>query len=339
MERAIMCPQCNAPLAPSRFARSVVCSYCGATVQLDSSSVSVTKFHDAFRVWNSPESYQITSWVSIGKSHWTLNKHIATGDVSDVYTGQRARWPTELAILKLLRDRKDRDLFDNEWNVLQALHRSEAPGADNFTMLIPQPITHGDISSGSHAGRRVHVFRWMSGFYYTFEDVLRAYPQGIPPRASIWIWRRILEVLSFIHNSGMVHGAVQPSHLLVQENEHGILLVGYSSAGRVGDKHRISSDRFESFHKLSKRPFSTLTPQLDLMLSAKCLAYILGGDPETGSLPTAVPKRLADVIRQIALGNSGSSGKENAWSIREELGIIANDVFGAPQFIPIVMPT
>jgi len=330
-----MCPQCNAPLAPSRFARSVVCSYCGATVQLDASIVSAARFHDAFRVWNSPESYQIPSWVSIGKSHWTLNKLIATGNVSDVYTGQRARWPTELATLKLLRDQKDRDLFDNEWNVLQALHRSNAQGADNFTMLIPQPITHGDISSGSHAGRRVHVFRWRSGFYYTFEDVLQAYPQGIPPRASIWIWRRILEILSFIHNSGMVHGAVLPSHLLTQENEHGILLVGYGSAGRFGDKHRVSSDRFGSFHKLAKRQFSTLAPQLDLMMSARCVVYVLGGDPETGSLPTAVPKRLADVIRQTALGNSG----EDAWSIREELGIIADEVFGAPQFIPIVMPT
>lgn len=335
MDRALMCPQCNAPLAPSRFARTVVCSYCGATVKLDTSSVSATKFHDAFRVWNSPESYQIPSWISIGKSNWTLNKHIATGEISDVYTGQRARWPTELAILKLLRDQKDRDLFENEWNVLQALHRSDAPGADNFTALIPQPITHGDISIGSHAGRRVHVFRWMSGFYYTFEDVLQAYPQGIPPRASIWIWRRILEVLFFIHNSGMVHGAVLPSHLLAQENEHGILLVGYGSAGQVGGKHHIGSGRFESFYKVLKQPISNLTPQLDIMMSAWCIIYILGGDPETGSLPTAVPKCLADVIRQTALGNSG----EDAWSIREELGDIANEIFGAPQFIPIVVPT
>jgi hypothetical protein len=174
----------------------------------------------------------------------------------------------------------------------------------------------------------------MSGFYYTFEDVLHAYPQGIPPRASIWIWRRILEVLFFIHNSGMVHGAVLPSHLLTQENEHGILLVGYGSAGRLGDKYHIIPDRFKSFHELSKGLNSTLSPELDLAMSARCVMYVLGGNPETGSLPTGVPKRLADVIRQIAFGNSG----EDAWSIREELGTIADEVFGAAQFIPIVMP-
>ena len=34
-----------------------------------------------------------------------------------------------------------------------------------------------------------------------------------------------------------------------------------------------------------------------------------------------------------------SSTREDAWTIREELGKIANEVFGAPQFVPIVMPS
>jgi primosomal protein N' len=49
MEHAIMCPQCNAPLAPHKFARSIVCPYCGATVRLDEASVSAAPFHEAFR--------------------------------------------------------------------------------------------------------------------------------------------------------------------------------------------------------------------------------------------------------------------------------------------------
>jgi len=168
--------------------------------------------------------------------------------------------------------------------------------------------------------------------------VLQAYPQGIPPRASIWVWRRILEVLTFIHNSGLIHGAILPSHLLVQDNEHGILLVGYGSAGRKGKKLRMSSKRFETFYELSNRSISTLSPQLDLILSARCIIAILGGNPGTGMLPTTVPKRLADIIQQIAFDESGASAREDPWTIREELGVIANEIFGAPEFIPIVMP-
>jgi LSD1 subclass zinc finger protein len=151
----MMCPQCNAPLAPPRFARSVVCAYCGTTVQLGEASVSAETFRKALRIWNSPASYQISSWISIGDSHWALHKCIANGNISDVYTGQRARWPTELAIIKLLRDHQDTALFDKEWEVLQLLQGSDAPGSDTFTTLLPQPIVRGNISAGLHVGQRL----------------------------------------------------------------------------------------------------------------------------------------------------------------------------------------
>jgi hypothetical protein len=339
MEHAIMCPQCSAPLAPHKFARSVVCSYCGTTVQLDETSVSAAIFHEAFRVWNSPANYGISAWVSIGSRHWAVEKLVAHGDISEVFTGRLARWPTELVILKFLRDHQDADLFDHEWDVLRKLQRSDARGADTFTTLLPRPIFHGNSTGGSFVGQRVSIFGWESGFYHTFEDVMRAYPQGINPRASVWVWRRILEILSFIHASGMVHGAILPRHLLVQENDHGVRMVGYSFAGRIGEKLRVGAHKNETFYPQPARSWSTLTEQLDLVLSARCIVAILGGDPASASLPASVPAQLAAIVRRIALSNPGSAVSQNAWTIREELGEIAGEVFGPPKFVPIVMPS
>jgi hypothetical protein len=339
MEHAIMCPQCNAPLAPHRFARSIVCSYCGTTVQLDEASVSAAIFHEALRIWDSPATYQIPVWVSIGTSHWKIDKLIAQGDISEVYTARRARWPTELAILKVLRERENTELFENEWDALQSLQRSEAAGADEFTRLIPQPIIHGDIMAGPQAGKRASLFRWASGFQFTFDEVMQAYPQGIPARASIWIWRRILEVLAFIHASGMVHGAVTPAHLLIQKNEHGVRLVGYSAAGKPGELLRTTSHGFESFYPQFPQSRTKLNAQADLAMSARCLVALLGGDPATATLPESVPAALAGVVQRIALSDPAGKANENAWDIREELGGIAEEVFGPPQFIPIVMPS
>jgi hypothetical protein len=335
MEHAVMCPQCNAPLTPHRFARSVVCSYCGATVELDETTVSAAQFHEAFRAWNSPTTYQISSWISIGNRHWALEKRIAQGDISDVYTARLARWPTELVIVKVLRDRRDAVRFDNEWQALQALHQSEAPGADSFTRLLPQPVVHGDIADGQFAGQRTSIYRWESGFYHTFEDVLRAYPQGIPPQASIWVWRRILEMLSFIHASGMAHGAVLPAHLLVQENDHGVRLVGYSFAGKFNNKLPPIPDQYHSFYPESVQ---TLTAQLDIVMSARCMAAVLGGTPETAALPKTVPAPLASIVQRTALASPASAAAQNAWSIREELGQLSRQVFGPSRFMPIVMP-
>ena len=242
-------------------------------------------------------------------------------------------------ILKILRDRKDIDRFDNEWDVLETLHKSDTTGADSFTMLIPQPVAHGDISSGMYAGKRVSIFRWISGFYHTFDAVIQAYQQGIPTRASIWIWRRILEVLSFIHTSGMVHGAVLPSHLLIQEMEHGVRLVGYDCSGHIGEKLRNAYQTFESFYPQSAQSRLTLTTQLDLTMSARCIIALLGGDPVTASLNTSVPAPLIRILQRVTRIEHTGKSSEDAWSIREELGDIAKQVYGAPQFIPIVMPS
>ena len=72
-------------------------------------------------------------------------------------------------------------------------------------------------------------------------------------------------------------------------------------------------------------------------MSARCMIAILGGNPQIGTLPKTVPSRLAKLMQQIA--EPVAATKADAWSLREELGAIAQEVFGAPQFIPIVMPS
>ncbi len=137
----------------------------------------------------------------------------------------------------------------------------------------------------------------------------------------------------------MAHGAVVPSNLLVQENEHGVRLVGYSRAGRLGEKLRTPSDKYQAFYPQPAQAWATLTAQLDLVMSARCIVAILGGNPATGSLPATVPSPLANIIQRIARAKPVDAAKEDIWAIREELGTIATQVFGPPQFIPIAMPS
>jgi len=338
MEHAIICPQCNAPLTPHRFARMAVCAYCGTTVQLDETSLSAAIFHESFRLWNTPTSYSFANCISLGERHWALERLIAHGSVADVYTARRARWPTELVLVKVLRDKRDGGIFDHEWNMLQSLQQSNAPGADLFLRLVPQPVLHGDISAGLMVAQRVSIFRWASGFYHTFEEIARGYPQGIPPQASIWVWRRILELLSFLHASGMVHGAVLPPHLLTQENEHGVRLVGYNNATLGGDSVRSVMAEYESYYPSTTLAKVGLSSGVDLIMSARCIISILGGDPVTGDLPATVPAPLAATIRRVALSSVADADRQDAWALREELGRLAGQVFGPPRFLPIMLP-
>lgn len=338
MERAIMCPQCNAPLTPHRFARSIVCAYCGATVFLEEETVSASKFHKAFQIWNAPETYGTGSYLSIGDNHWSIDRLLSTGETCDVYSGRRARWPTELVVLKVARKKQDASILEHEWDVLKVLKKSEAPGTETFSALLPQPVRHGLSTGGSFIGQPVNIFRWAGGFYHTAGDVINTYPQGIPPRASIWIWRRTLEILSFIHASNMAHGAIVPSHLLIQENDHGVRLIGFSRAGRNGEILRAAMPRDEQFYPVSSQMERKLSNQLDIVMSARCIIALLGGNPVDGSIPDSVPELLANTIRRTAMAKSDDADCQNAWALHEELGRMANKVFGPPKFIPIIMP-
>ncbi len=332
---ALMCPQCNAPLQPSRFARQVTCAYCGAVVQLGEPVIRREIFRQAFLEWNDPQSHSFTDYLSLGYHHWAPGGLLARGSSCDVYRAQRARWPSELVILKVLRDHKDAARLENEWQALQTLQGSRAPGAETFARRAPQPVLHGTVSGGIFAGQSVSLFRWEAGFHHTFEAVQRNYPQGIPPRASIWVWRRILETLSFIHNTGLVHGAILPPHLLVQQNDHGVRLVGYGCAGVSGQPLAVVQEAFAAYYPPGIKPGTPLSPALDLGMSARCLVGLLGGDPARLTLPASIPAPLATLLQRVA----HSPGAENAWALREELGHLSDQVFGAPQFNPIVMPS
>ena len=337
MERAIMCPQCNAPLTPHRFARTIVCAYCGTTVFLEKETISAGKFHDAFRIWNTPETYGTTSGISMGDNHWSIDRLLSAGENCDVYAGRRARWPTELVILKVARKKEDAPILEHEWEALKSLQASEASGAETFSALIPQPVRHGISTGGSHNGQMVNIYRWASGFYHTAGDVINAYPQGIPPRASIWIWRRILELLSFIHSSNMAHGAIVPSHLLIQENDHGVRLIGFSRAGQTGQSIEKAARQDEMYYPDTTQMERKLSNQLDIVMSARGIISLLGGNPSDGTIPDIVPELLSETIRRIAMAKSNDADCQNAWAIREELGLIANKVFGPPKFIPVNM--
>jgi hypothetical protein len=337
-ERALMCPQCNGPLSPGRFARSVVCSYCGATVTLDEASVEAARYRRAFADWDAPASHGLSSWLEVEKTRWAPGALVARGEISDVYAAIRARWPTERALAKVLRDAADQPLLDHEWAVLAEIRSRTPDSAAAMLARIPEPIAHGRVSAGAYAGRYVMVVHAASGFQHTLDDVRRAFPTGIPPQSSIWVWRRILEVLAFLHERDLAHGAVLPRHLLVETNEHGLRMVGFSAADRPGAPLRTMVEDASAFYPASRGP-RTVSPRSDVAMSARCLAFLLGGDPATASVPASVPGALAALVRETATaGSAEGGGRLDAWPLREQLGTLAREVFGPPKFCPLVVP-
>ncbi len=333
--RVLKCPHCGAPLSVGRFQRQVVCAFCQTQVQIDPTLVHAARYREALEQWTAGSARGDGARATVGDSRFRLLSLLAHGEVSDVHAAERDRWPTERVLLKILRDPGDRPLLEAEHAVLSRLQASTARGAERFTTLLPQPLFAGEIREGPFTGRPALVLRWAPGFGSSLLDVRRALPHGVPPVVSIWMWRRVLEMVTFLHASGVVHGALLPRHLLVQEGDHGMRLVGFSCAGASGEPLRALVADDERLYPERLRSGGNLTAADDVRMSARSMAFALGGEGPRLELPAAVPPKLAALVAEVG---DDRGPAPVPWELRERIGALGRELFGEPSFHPLKLP-
>jgi hypothetical protein len=319
----LTCPHCGAGLPVTRFASIVVCKYCESTVRVDPSAVSARKYREAWAEWNSAPANVDARLFSIADTHWTAQRLLARGEISDVYLAKRARRPSELVVFKVLRDCGDAPLLQAEWRALDALRAHTEAKRIDLGSRVPRPVVSGSLTDAD--GSLACAYRWASGFVHTFESVREVHKNGIAPVASIWVWRRILEILAVLHEAKLVHGAVLPNHLLVENGEHGVRLVGFSCADAPNVPLRIVSTQFENFYPADALDSRKLTAAADIAMSARCISHLLGGGD--------VPGELAELLHRVGEKRSDL----NAWALHKQLGELGRSLFGPPAFHPILM--
>ncbi len=153
---------------------------------------------------------------------------LARGASSDVFLARRDARLTETVVLKIARGAEGAERVAREWKTLVLLDGPPREGSAFFTRILPLRVLHGKTEDG----RVASVFRWRAGFQFTLEDVRREYGRGVDARALVWMWKRLLELLGWVHDGGFSHGALDPTHVLVHPRDHGVHVVGWSRAGR-----------------------------------------------------------------------------------------------------------
>lgn len=297
----------------------LTCSFCNSEVVVDRFAVKASDYRE--RLTEYLDEFAASA-AQVGQTPIRFLGRVATGHSSDVFLAERATRLTERLIVKRLRASEDVALLQNEQRVLTELSNSNAQGASYFTTLLPQRVAY--VAHGSEVSA---LFREPIGFVHTLEQIAHAHDFALDARHAVWIGRRVLELLSFVHRSGFVHGAVLPAHILIHAGEHGARLLGFSCAAKPGAHVERVDPRFEQLYPEEMLSERGLSARDDLSMLARALLWAMSRAPQ-------VPAPLADFFHELASG----AGAGDAWQAQQHLAQVARQSFGAPRFVKLDMP-
>lgn len=272
--------------------------------------------------------------VTIGGRPYLIDRQIGTGDKSDVFQARSDDETPERVTLKRLREMGDGDLHDHEIDTLNLLAKSLVRGSVHFSRFVPQIVT----SQNSKTEKPVIAFRERGTFHFTLADVMREYPEGVDFKTAIWIWKRMLMILDWVHANRLVHGAVLPDHVLLDVPNHNARLLDWGYAEPFGHPLKAISAANRAFYPTEVLSGSPLDPRVDIAMMTRCVIAILGGNPAGKILPSSVPDAFRSWMLEQAGYESLQTVCDDAYALHERVSATAKQVFGPPAFHALSMP-
>lgn len=269
--------------------------------------------------------------VTTARAAYDLSETIGNGDIATVFGGRVRGQDTAIA-LKLADDRADNDLIQHELDTLTLLRAAPAPSERTApTQHLPLAIDQMKTADG----RLGTVFERVDGI--DLVELRRRLPDGVPPRHLIWIMRRALAVLGWAHQCGVLHGNLDPAHIMVRPRDHMLWLVDWSWAvvnpALTGQGFKALNEIYSPPEVAERKP---PLPASDLYSLGKCMIFAAGGDPTTRRLPD-MDERLSRFLRFMTL-DSALGRPQDAWQTYLQVERLREQIWGAHTFVAFDVP-
>lgn len=329
--RTIHCPNCGYALPDSTRPNELVyCSACNSTL-----------FISDWKVGDANQKVVVTTPARI----YTVGSLLSRDDLCNVYQcafeDQQQTWQ---GMFRLARDPADNDLVRNEAQILSHFQATTNYGDYRaFLPLLLESFVYQD--AGLDRGAQVNIVTLHEHVasprdLYNFEEVRAYHATGIHPKDMAWMWRRLLFALGFFHSHHVIHGAVLPSHVLIEPREHKLALTGWGFAlrepARTGRHLSAISMPYESWYPAEVFAKAVPDAGLDLLTAARCMFYLMGGDP-LGDPPGVLEPELQDYFARFIEPNP-KSRPQDAWAALDDFDRIIEALWGPRTFREFKMP-
>jgi hypothetical protein len=228
--------------------------------------------------------------------------------------------------LKLVRDPACNDLMARE---AAALRRLAEHGDPRYLVYVPRLVdAFRHRPDAAEKPRRGNVVALSAGHLHSLAEVAEKRPHGLDPRDAAWMWRRLLVALGLAHRAGVVHGAVLPEHVLIEPDEHGLVLVDWCYSAS-GPDERIAAivPRHRDRYPAEVLDRGTPGPYTDIAMAARLMADLMGD-----RAPKAL-RRFADGCRLA----SPRQRPDDAWRLLGELDELLHRLYGPRKFRPFAL--
>lgn len=276
------------------------------------------------------QAHDVRFSLTIAERAYALEQVVTQGDVATIHRGRCTAGPHagEEVAAKVAREAADSAFILAEVQALKLLHNGE--GAQRKQLPTVRDMFH-DAS-----GRAGVVLPWLDGFDGA---ALRArFARGLPPEHVIWIGRRLLSVAGFAHNLGVLHGNIEPAHIVVRPRDHHVTLIDWCYAvvepARTRQGFKVFNPDYSGPEVAEKKP---PIPASDLYSIGRVLLFLLGGDMGTGDMPDEVDPKLQRFVRYLTR-TSPLQRAQDAWEMFSELGRLRGQIYGPHRFQEFVVP-
>ncbi len=262
-----------------------------------------------------PDQLSALPRIKTAKREYIVERRIAEGMIADLHEAffleGVAKRPV---VLKICRETEDDALVANEAEALKRVENSAIPKLfEEFR---------------AENGRPALVLEHTLGLDFL---VLREkFPNGVDPYHAGWIFERLLAGLGALHKARILHGAIAPEHLMVYAPQHRGFLVDLTFCAidplKTGATLKGTIPQYAAPEVLARKP---LTPAADLYALAKSMVFLMGGDPDAGTVSAdAVPAKIR-AFTEVFLKNNPDQRPQDAWLARKELHGIREYLHGS----------
>lgn len=273
------------------------------------------------------------------KREYTVGDLIVSTDIANLY---HCNWQEEgiekHGIFKVARDAVDNEFIDNEGRILKLFDSpGQDPGLRAYVSTIIEAFAYKDTTSSVVRSANIQPF---GEGLYSIKEVLEKYPNGIDPKHVAWMWGRLLLALGYIHENGVIHGAILPPRVLIHPEFHGLVLTDFTYSvhdpDNTGERIQAISPEYEAWYPPEVFKKELPLPGLDIYMGARLMVALLGGDPVKVTFPDNVPNALRSFFRGSLL-EGPYSRPQDAWALREEFRDLIERLWGERKFLVFSM--